>query len=186
MDCLFFWCKTKHHLGCGVLGWILRVKNFTWDGEDLKFHLHLLSCVSVISTVEPIDVGISHAFSFSQFSICSPSAHLPDKPSGLGGSGLQACQLWDYDMSLVVTRLQMSVLLTSNGGREGQTVLPALRIHVTERTHHFPTLTENCVTSMLVDTLVTVRKHWYHLLSTGRFWTSFKPLVMYHNPSKCL
>lgn len=74
------------------------------------------------------------ACSFSHFSIRSASAHLPDKPSGLGGSGLQACQLWDYDMSPVVTRLQMSVLLTSNGGREGRTVLPALRIHEL-RTH---------------------------------------------------
>lgn len=78
------------------------------------------------------------ARSFSHFSIRSASAHLPDKPSGLGGSGLQACQLWDYDMSPVVTRLQMSVLLTSNGGREGRTVLPALRIHELREHTIFP------------------------------------------------
>lgn len=125
---------TEDHLGWGVLGRVQRVKNLAWDGEDLEFHLHPFSCVSATCTVEPIDVGISHvACSFSHFSTHSPSAHLPVKTLG---TGLQAYQLWNCDMSLVVTWLQMSVLPKSKGGGgEGRSVWSAPRIRkLSERT----------------------------------------------------
>lgn len=162
--------SSRDRVGWGVLVRILRLKNCSWTRWHVKFLLHLLlSCISRHSChVASQRRNFAPAWSFPRFSIRSPSAHLPEIPSGLGGSGLQACWLWNCDMLLAVTWRQMSVLATSIDSMGRKTFLPILRIHAQGHTRSPPSLFSHPQVGKTVFDCLSA--HWVSLGNPGSLY----------------
>lgn len=87
----------------------LNVTWVTWNEKDLKLHLHLFSCVTVISTLKPINVGMSLLHACSHISQYTLSVGTPS------WEALGTWRIWLAGMStvesrhvgLAVTRLQI-------------------------------------------------------------------------------